>query len=163
MKRFRRVLACIDLNGIGAATAAGARDVARAHGARLALAHVVDYGAGLEADHAPFLTRAETEARLDAVVRRHLATLAWRLGQPDARLLVGFGGPEQGLRHLASGWQPDLVVVGAPTPHGVRHDKPLWLHSPDGPVACDTLVLPPPTRPRRFGLWGLALRLVGPR
>lgn len=106
-----RVLAVVDLGRTGRAVARHAATLAGRDGARLALAHVVDWEAGAD-DFSP-LTPAEVERRLAGVVSRRLTGLATELGRPDATPLVGWPGAGRDLAALIRGWQPDLAVVPA--------------------------------------------------
>lgn len=162
MTCYRRVLAAIDLDRRGEAVAREAWAMAGPDAACFALAHVVDYGRGLDSDHVPFLTPAEVEEKLAAIVRDRLSTLARRLGAEDAVLLIEFGDQAAGLRRLVLGWQPDVVVAGVQAPHGLVDGQPLEARDRFAAVHCDTVLLPhAPHRPRP--IWGWAARLVGVR
>ncbi len=157
MQAYRRVLAVIDVDRRGESVARNAWELARRQGACLALGHVLDYGRGFDCDHAPFLTPEEVETKLTAIVRRHLAALARRLGAPDAACLVAGGPPEHGVATLAAGWQPDVVIVGAQAAHGLRDGVPLATAGAFSRVVCDVSVIPDAVRPAlsaRLGWWG---------
>lgn len=162
MTCYRRILAAIDLDGRGEAVARQAWAMAEPDVACFALAHIIDYGRGLDSDHVPFLTPAEVEEKLAAIVRDRLAGLARRLGADDAQLLVGFGDPAEGLRRLVLGWQPDVVVAGIHAPHGLIDGEPLEARDRFATVRCDTVVLPHGLH-RRRPFWGWTGRLVGAR
>lgn len=159
MRTYRRVLAAIAMDRRGEAVARQAWTLARDHDAAFALAHVVDYGRGFEADAVPFLTPAEVEAKLEPIVRQRLAALAAQIGARDAAIKVVFGQPEDALPDLALAWQPDLVVTGRHAAHGLQDGKPLVVRDRFAALTCDTLVLPA-QRPPRLLAWGWAARLL---
>lgn len=160
MTCYRRVLAAIELDQRGEAVARQAWVMAERQAACFALAHVVDYGRGLDGEHAPFLTPAEVEEKLTAIVRERMEVLARRLGAVDAAILVGFGDKAQGLAKLALGWQPDLVVAGIQAPHGLADGRPLEARGSFAAVRSEVLLLPH-ARPRPGPLRGWAARLAG--
>ncbi len=162
MTCYRRVLAAIDLDRRGEAVARQAWAMAEPNAACFALAHIVDYGRGLDSDHIPFLTPAEVEDKLAVIVRARLSALAARLGADDADILVGFGDPAESLRRLVLGWQPDVVVAGLQAPHGLVGGPPLPARNRFAAVQCDSVLLPRPPHPHR-PIWGWAARLVGGR
>lgn len=146
----RRILAVVALDAGGAAVARRAWAEACRHGARFALAHVADWGAGLDDGYSP-LTPAEVESRLAVVVSRKLDAMAAEIGAAGrTATLVGFARPNAGLDEIARGWQPDLIV--ASTKDELVVDG--HVHLPEW--SCDGLAVePPPLR-----LWGKAARRV---
>jgi nucleotide-binding universal stress UspA family protein len=160
MTSYRRVLAAIELDQRGEAVARQGWALAEPQAARFALAHIVDYGRGFDSDHAPFLTPAEVEEKLTAIVGERLAALARRLGVPDAAILVGFGDKPAGLSKLALSWQPDLVIAGIQAPHGLVDGQPLEVQGTFSAAHCDVMLLPH-VHPRPNPLRGWAARLTG--
>jgi nucleotide-binding universal stress UspA family protein len=116
----RRVLAVIDMGRSGREVARRAWEITSLHeGARLAIGHVADWGAELGADEFSPLTPPEVEQRLEVVIDRHLRAVANQIGAAEAATLVSFPTPFRGIDELARRWQPDLVVVGSGTDHGL--------------------------------------------
>ncbi|MEO5335820.1 MAG: universal stress protein [Magnetospirillum sp. WYHS-4] len=144
MKVYRRILAAIDIDRFGSDVAREAAKLARAQGAALALAHVIDYGRGLDCDHAPFLTPDETEKRLRAEVNLRMAQLALGLGIPDASRLIACGRPCQEVFTLALGWQPELIVVGDRAAHGLGEGGTFFAANAFSRVRADIRVIPQP-------------------
>lgn len=106
----RRVLAVVDLDPGGALVARRAWDLASYDGARFALAHLMDWGIGLEDGYSP-LTPAEVYARLAVVVTRRLDRMAAGIGA--AGRATTLAAPLPGFGRMLAGWQPDLVVASA--------------------------------------------------
>ncbi|KAF0114177.1 MAG: hypothetical protein FD149_1902 [Rhodospirillaceae bacterium] len=134
MERYRRIMVFIDFNREDREIARRAWTLARAPGARFALAHVVDWGAGLACDEVLPLTPGEVKARLMPVVRRMLDTVAARIGVHGHVPLVSFPGPA--VAALVKGWQPDVVVRRGP-PGTSRLVVPGW--------ECDVITMRVPT------------------
>jgi nucleotide-binding universal stress UspA family protein len=133
MKSYQRVLAVIDLGGRAEAIAHRALAVARGFDATLGLAHVLDYGAGCDDDHAPFLTRQEAEARFAAAAQQRLTAIAERIGARSADTRVLTGRPEPAVAKLIREWGADLVVVGAHATYGLARRGRRWTASVPSP------------------------------
>lgn len=162
MKPYRRVMAAIDVDEHGEAIAREGWEIARLHGAAFALAHVVNYGHGLDIDHFPFLTPGEVEAMLGGIVSRHLGAIARRLGADSPAVLIAFGKADRELPGLVLSWQPDLVVVGARAAHGLKGNEILEVEGDHSHVRTEALVIPVRRPARRRGIpWMWMARLVG--
>lgn len=117
---LRRVLAATDFSEDAAAGVAWARDVARAHGAKLYLVHAVyPVEPGLAGMEPPYdLTEAVT-----AYARERLEEWSRELsaeGVPT-EFLADFGQPSQLIRRTARELEADLVVVATRGLGGFRH------------------------------------------
>jgi universal stress protein A len=123
-RRYTRILAVIDLGKRGEEVACRALEVARTYNAKLGVAHVLDYGAGFEDDHVPFLTPQQTEEKLTAVTRERLISVLERIGARDAEMHVTAGHSTRALARLVSEWGADLVVVGSHARHALDRSRP---------------------------------------
>ena len=117
MTAYRRVLALVALNADAEAVAQRAAEMARFHGATLALASIVDYSPGFEADHVPFKTPAELRQAIVADVGGKLDAIVARVG--GGEVIVAAAKESEALEDLARSWQPDLVLVSARATHGL--------------------------------------------
>ena len=137
MPAYRRVIALVEPRPHGDAVVRRALQLARFHGAALALAAVVDYAPGFESDHVPFLTpKAMTDA-ICADVRKRLGEMLARAGGSGAEIIVAAGSRDDAVEDILGSWKPDLVLVGRRAPHGL--DKPgSRLPRHDG-LPCDVL------------------------
>ncbi|MEW5726227.1 MAG: hypothetical protein AB1918_00230, partial [Pseudomonadota bacterium] len=106
----RRVLAIVDLDAGGTFVARRAWELASGDGARFALAHVMDWGIGLEDGFSP-LTPGEIHDRLSVVVHRRLDRMAAGIGAAGRAATLAT--PWEGLGRMLAGWQPDLVVASS--------------------------------------------------
>lgn len=140
-----RVMAVVELDAGGAFVARRAWELAAADGARLALAHVMDWGTGLDDGFSP-LAPSEVHARLAVVVSRRLDRMAAEVGA--AGRATTLASPRQRLGHMLAGWQPDLVVASSRLGlvRDGRVDEDGW--------SCDGLTVEPPA----LRLWGEAAR-----
>ncbi|MFN3076490.1 MAG: universal stress protein [Alphaproteobacteria bacterium] len=111
MKHYRRVLFLVDVTPRRQELARRVLVLAREHGARFGLGHVIDWGSGLDCDDYSPLTPRQLEDQLEGIVRRKLCSVAERIGAPEASVAVSFAGCGRGIADLVRGYQPDLVVV----------------------------------------------------
>ena len=118
MSAYRRVLALVALNADAENVARRAAEMARFHGAALALAAVVDYVPGFESDHLPFKTPAQMRAAICADVRTKLDALVAGGGE----VIVAAGSEAESVAAIFRSWQPDLVLVSARARHGLAAD-----------------------------------------
>lgn len=119
MSNYRRILALVDFPGQAEAVARRGLQLARAHGAALALATVIDYTPGEECeDCVPVITPARMRAAIEKDVGGKLQALADRIGAAGAEVIAVTGSPRAAAADLANSWQADLVVAGANARHG---------------------------------------------
>ncbi len=119
MPAYRRILALIDPGKNGEAVVRQAARLAASCHAELAVAGIVDYAPGFECDHVPFRSPQEMRRAIVHDVTEKLGELTRRVGC-RAEVIVVSGGARQAVDDLAHSWQPDLVLVGAQAPHGLR-------------------------------------------
>lgn len=118
MRTYRRILAFIDISAAHQAVADRAAQLSQNYGADLALAAVVNLHPGYEADHAPCMTPNQLrQATMDDLGKR-LEGLADGAGVPAAEIIIGSGSEADTAAEIANSWRPDLVLVGADSPHG---------------------------------------------
>ena len=117
MASYRRVLALVALNADPDAVATRAMEMARFHGATLALAAVVDYAPGFEADHVPFRTPEQLRQAIVDDVAAKLDAMVVRLGSGE--VIVTAGKDSESVEAITRSWQPDLVLVSSAATHGL--------------------------------------------
>lgn len=129
----RRILTAIDLTRRGEAVARHAARLARSEGARLIVAHVMDYSPGFESDHVPFITPDEMKAALVKAAEIMMTRLVRRLdaGENVCQVVVA-GRREPSIAGLAARWRPDMIVVGEDATHGLEA----------GGAGCEVLIVP---------------------
>ena len=121
MSTYRRVLALVSLNADAAAVAKRAAEMARFHGATLALASVVDYSPGFECDHVPFKTPAQLRQAIVDDVAGKLDAIVTGVG--GGEVIVAAAKESQAVEDIARSWHPDLVLVSARATHGLDHQE----------------------------------------
>ena len=146
MFRPRRILVPVDLASDTEAAVRAAAGLAREHGARILLLHVLDVRAVEDVYNLHGLKKEEVVARMNAnaegVMHRLLAR-PWLKG-----LKVGFRGvfglPAEVIVEEAKSWKADLVVLARRKRSGLSHL--LYGRTADGVVReapCAVLVLAP--------------------
>lgn len=112
MAEEARVLAVVTLGRRDEMVVREARRLADERGARLVVAHVLDYGPGLEPDYVPILTPAEQERAWAMAARHRLIELLAKAGAYEAIPVVVAGPIPSALAKLALSWRPEVVVIG---------------------------------------------------
>lgn len=132
MPTYHRILGAIDLTSNGEEVARLAWQLARVHGASLALIQAVDYQSGYESDHIPFRTPMEMQEILVHTMRQKLDQVAERFVMTTTECHVMVGEPGAVLQTFAYNWQPDLVIAGSDAPHRLNDNwiNRLLLRSP---------------------------------
>ena len=129
MRSYRRILGLIDLSANGETVARRALQMARVHNAALGVAVVVDYTPGFESDHVPFRTPQEMRDAMVKDVRGKLEGLIDNIGAAGAEAIVVAAPAGKAIAEIAASWQPDLVLVGSQSPHGLHDPARLKLGS----------------------------------
>ncbi|MEW5964760.1 MAG: universal stress protein [Pseudomonadota bacterium] len=111
MRSYQRILTIVDTCHSAEPVVRRAAQLAQLYRASLALACAVDYAAGLESDHIPFMTPVEMRKAIVADVGEKLRKLADAAGAGGAELIVAEGTSREVTVDLVTSWQPDLVVV----------------------------------------------------
>ena len=93
MQTYRRILAAIDLGKHGEQVMRRAAQLAKAHGAKLIVVHIVDYTPGFESDHIPFRTPGEMQTAIADLARKKLDEMLKRLNLAAADAIVITGRP----------------------------------------------------------------------
>jgi len=122
MSTYKRILALVAFNGDSEAVARRAVQLARSYGATLALAAVVDYTAGFESDHVPFLTPGEMRLAIARDLREKLDQMMTEVGAGGCEIIVGCGSEKEVVAELTGSWRPDLVLVGSHARHGLEQN-----------------------------------------
>ncbi len=114
-KAPKRILAVFALDFGDHDLAQYAWNLAQNLNAKLAFGHVAEWepGFGFEG----YLTPAEVEIKLSAVVRQKLGNLAAEVGASEVETLAAFPGWDRGVADLARTWKPDLVIVPSNKDH----------------------------------------------
>ena len=121
MINYRRILTLVDFDSQAEAVARRGLQLARLHGATLALAGLVDYTPGEECeDYIPVMTPNRMRAAIAQDVSSKLQLLGDRIGAAGAEVIAAQGSRAAALADLVNSWQPDLVVVGAHTRLGLN-------------------------------------------
>jgi nucleotide-binding universal stress UspA family protein len=108
-RSFHRILVAVDASEAAPGTAATARILARALGAELRGLSVIEPPVPLP-DVTPVMTQADFARR----AQRALARGVWpRLGKGAHTSIVQPGPVPEAIRHEASRWEADLVVIGS--------------------------------------------------
>lgn len=142
MAIYSHVLAAVDLGPDSESLAKHAVAVAANFGARLSLAHVVEYVMAEPAGETLMPPPLSLEPELVKGAERELAALAAKTGAGDAQRHVAVGGIGAELARLASELQVDLLVTGAHERHGLAFllasgtERSLLKHA-----SCDLLVV----------------------
>lgn len=120
MRSYRRILALVSTHADSEAVARRAVQLARFHGATLALAAVVDYTPGFDSDHVPFMTPRQVREALLRDVRGRLERLLSGIECEGGReVIVACGEERDVVAELTRSWAPDLVLVGSRAKHGM--------------------------------------------
>ena len=122
MSTYKRILALVAFNSGSEAVARRAVQLARSYGATLALAAVVDYTAGFESDHVPFLTPGEMRLAIARDLREKLDQMMTEVGAGGCEIIVGCGSEKEVVAELTGSWRPDLVLVGSHARHGLEQN-----------------------------------------
>lgn len=137
MQTYRRILAAIDLGKRSGQVVRRAARLAKAHGAKLIVAHVVDYTSGFESDHIPFLTPAQMQIAIVDLARKQVQEILQRLNLEAAHAVVVAGRPEREIHYLIEQQRADVIVVGSNAPHGLKETTDVRM----GGRACRVLVV----------------------
>ena len=119
-RRYRRVIAAIDITNEATQVAATAEGIANALDAELHILHVIEPSAPpLGADFVPNLIDS-LMTQIRAHAESHVGEIAGRFGVPEERrhLVVG-GRPAAAIRQVAESIGADLIVVGSHGRHGL--------------------------------------------
>lgn len=112
MSTYQRIFAALDGTEAQAAVIARAADLARANGAALYLAHVVD-SLPADANGADYQALAAgVREAMEETLSPTLDVLAADPQVPSCEFKVGVGRVADVLEELVGDWQPDLVVCG---------------------------------------------------
>lgn len=111
MRHYRRIIAFIDIGPEAATTSQRAIQMARLHGAALALAGVVDFVPGYECDRYPVVSGDEMRLAIRADVQRQLDKLL-KDASASGEVIVACGGVGEVVTRTLASWRPDLVIVG---------------------------------------------------
>lgn len=121
MSSYRRILAILDFSSQAEAVARRGLQIARAHGASLGLATVIDYTPGEAGEDCyPAISPQRQRQQIEEDVSGKLQRLAERIGAAGAEVITASGSRRQAAAELAQSWRPDLVVVGAYARHGLE-------------------------------------------
>jgi universal stress protein A len=143
MQTYRRILAAIDLGKHSEQVVRRAAQLAKAHGAKLIVAHIVDYAPGFESDHIPFRTPTQMQAAIADLARKKLDEMLQRLNLAAADAIVMTGRPEREIHYLVEQQRADMLVVGSDAPYQLRKIRDARL----GARACQVLAVQPECRP----------------
>jgi nucleotide-binding universal stress UspA family protein len=113
IRRYQRVLALINFDGLDGRTAEKALLLARLNQAKLDFLHLIEPDGVLDGGY-PGCTPRATARSLEAASLRRLNFLAARTGAVEATCHAVHGPVRQGFLQHVREWQPDLVVAGAP-------------------------------------------------
>lgn len=141
MAVYSHVLAAVDLGPDSEALVRRAAAVATAFGARLSLAHVVEYVMAEPAGEVLVPPPMSLEPELARGAETRLAALAERAGAPTAARHIAIGNISAELDRLVEELHADLLISGAHERHGfaifVGHtERSLLRHT-----GCDVLVV----------------------
>ncbi len=141
MTAYSHLLAAVDLGTDSEALVRRAVGVAADFGARLSLAHVVEYLPAEPAGEALLPATAELEPELVNGAERQLAELAARAGCGDALQHVAVGNIPSELARIAEDLGVDLLVTGAHEHRGIFFFAGGTERSLLKRVGCDILVI----------------------
>lgn len=118
MKSYQQILVAVDLSSEASAVVERATAMARAFGATLSLAHVIEplnyaYGGDLPVD----FSIIEDEIRKQAKQKLH--SLAQVAGIPDDRCYLPMGRAATEIHRLCDEHRIDLVILGSHGRHGL--------------------------------------------
>jgi len=119
MSQFRRILCVIDPDARGEQVLRLAWTHAQRTGAELLTAHVVDYHTGFESSHVPFLSPTQVNDELAGAAFRRIQAMLYTI-MPGGKLRVDVGPLRETVIEMAYEFRPDLVIVGAHSPFGLR-------------------------------------------
>jgi universal stress protein A len=141
MEPYKHILHATDFSRSCRVVSERAAQIAKQHGARLSLLHVVDY-VPLDLSNDMMLAEPiDVDGRLVEEARTNLDRLASDLDVPDAQTHITLGSTGSEIRRVAEEQGVDLVVVGS---HG-RHGLALLLGSTANTVLhgakCDVLAV----------------------
>lgn len=141
MAVYSHILAAVDLGPDSEALARRAVTIAQAFGARLGLAHVVEYVMAEPAGEVLVPPPMSLEPELARSAEARLAALAESVGAATATRHVAIGNIPAELDRLVEESQADLLITGAHERHGfavfVGHTERSVLRH----TACDVLVV----------------------
>lgn len=141
MAIYSHLLAAVDLGADSEALVRQARGVAADFGARLSLAHVVEYLPADPAGEALLQSAAELEPELVQGAERQLEEIAARAGCSDSDRHVAVGNIPIELARLAQELGADLLVTGAHEHRGIFFFAGGTERSLLKRVDCDLLVI----------------------
>ncbi|MBF0283441.1 MAG: universal stress protein [Magnetococcales bacterium] len=155
MGDYQRILVLTTPDPLGMQVVRKGHQLARLHGASLALASLVEFDCGCESDHVPFQTPGEIQAAMVRETERRLRGMADRLGLgPETVVSARAGRGRRAAIALAGALRAELVVLGSHEPFDLLDaPSPFALFSRD-PIPFDWMVARV-TRPSTMG------RLVG--
>jgi len=141
MAVYKHILAAVDLGPDSAALVRKAIAVAGDFGARLSLAHIVEYVPAEPTGEALLPPPVTLEPELKRGAERQLAELADRVGAADAERHVVVGTIAGDLARMAEEKGADLLLTGAHERHGLLFftggtERSLLRHA-----GCDVLVV----------------------
>ncbi len=140
MASYQHLLAAIALDEHGEGVARRARDLAQQFGARLTIAHVVEY-IPLETGEALMAAPPDLAVQLQEQAQTRLKDLCARLGLTDSALCVASGGVAAEIHRTAKDLGVDLIIVGHHPRHGL---SALFSHTEEDIVQrarCDVLAV----------------------
>lgn len=122
MHEYRRILALVDFDPLGARVAHRAAALARLGNAELALLHWIEPDTQFDGGYPP-PSPAEARRGYETAALRRMQFFAGGLDHANPELLAVYGPGRQTLLDRIEAWQPDLVVAGRdPGELGQRHD-----------------------------------------
>lgn len=123
MSNYRRILALVAVDSDSLAVAQRALQMARIHGATLALATVIDASPDIEADRAEPLSVNEMHEAQMRNIKEKLQQMTNAIGcDRGCEIIVCRGSQAKVVAELTSSWRPDLVLVDIRAPHRTEHD-----------------------------------------
>jgi len=130
MQSYQRILCAVNLGNKAREIVNRGLLFARAEGAELAIASVVDDQLGVgDSESYPALTAAEVQRQTLMMVCNRLNQIAANVGATQAEILVSIGKERETLVEIASQWGANLVIVGVSEEFGLSQNKPTIFHS----------------------------------
>lgn len=117
---YRHLLLATDFSEHSEQVATRALDLARRYQADLSLIHVVENLPIIDSSYGPIVPfDIDLTEQLVEAARKHVNSLADRLGIPDARRWIEIGSPKAEIIRIAQEQQVDLIVLGSHGRHGI--------------------------------------------
>ncbi len=118
MRRYRKILALLDLSDASGQVAEAARDLAQGSHAEIVALHIVEY-IPVEPMGETLMPSVQIQADLTVHTRERLAELTRSIGMERTRCRVEVGNTKAQILRVAGEEAADLIVLGSRERHGL--------------------------------------------